>query len=231
MRTSRKSGLAALALALPLALAACSDDEPQGTAGASSTPSPGASPEVAISTLEGLMTELTVDQGFADALGRLGVTAGFLGSATTEDATATFPITGGSVSYFDPATGVRPFVDGSIEHEGSGISLAAGGSRLELEDFVVDPDSSVLTGTVSSGPDGGSTVADSANLFFLDGRSLEPLQVEGGTAVLEGAQVKLHPDAAQMLRNTFGTEEIPDYLPVGTSRITLSLPQGAAGEG
>ena len=56
----------------------------------------------------------------------------------------------------------------------SGLSLTAGGTVVELTDFVIDPGASVLTGTVSV--DGG-VAAEAAPLFSLDGRTLNPLQV------------------------------------------------------
>jgi len=45
---------------------------------------------------------------------------------------------------------------------------------------VVDPGASLPTGKVSVD---GAVAADSAPLFFLDGRTLEPLKTEGSTAV------------------------------------------------
>ena len=44
---------------------------------------------------------------------------------------------------------MRPFVQGIIDHEGSGLSLTAGDTTVELTDFVIDPGTSELTGTVS----------------------------------------------------------------------------------
>jgi hypothetical protein len=55
-----------------------------------------------------------------------------------------------------------------------GLSLTAGGTQVELTDFVIDPGASVLTGGVSVD---GEVAAEGAPLFFLDGRTLKPLQV------------------------------------------------------
>jgi hypothetical protein len=78
---------------------------------------------------------------------------------------------------------VSPFVQGERDHDGSGPSFAAGGKTVELTDFVSAPGASVLTATLSVG---GEVAAEDAPLFFLDGRTLNPLSVNGnGTAVLE----------------------------------------------
>jgi hypothetical protein len=91
---------------------------------------------------------------------------------------------------------VSPVVEGERDHDGSGLSLAAGGKAVELTDFVTDPGASVLTGTVSVD---GEVAAEDAPLFFLDGRTLNPLQVNhDGTAVLEGTTVKLKAEAAEL---------------------------------
>ena len=63
---------------------------------------------------------------------------------------------------------------GEFEHHSSGLSLTGGGKVVELTDFVIDPGASVLTGTVSVD---GEVAAEDAPLFFLDGRTLQPLQV------------------------------------------------------
>ena len=76
-----------------------------------------------------------------------------------------------------------------IDHDGSGLSLTGGGKTVELTDFEVDPGKSVLTGKVSVD---GKVAAESAPLFFLDGRTLKPLETnDNGTAELEGTTVKL----------------------------------------
>ena len=86
-------------------------------------------------------------------------------------------------------------MQGEIDHDGAGLSLTGGGKKVELTDFVVDPGASVLTGTVSVD---GEVAAQDAPLFFLDGRTLNPLEVnDDGTAVLEGTTVKLKAEAAR----------------------------------
>jgi hypothetical protein len=87
--------------------------------------------------------------------------------------------------FTGPGT-VSPFVQGERDHDGSGLSLVAGGKTVELTDFVIDPGASVLTATPSVN---GEVAAEDAALFFLDGRTLNPLSVNNhGTAVLERTQ-------------------------------------------
>ena len=84
----------------------------------------------------------------------------------------TFPITGGNVKYFDPTKSYRPYVQGEIDHMGSGISLSAGGKKVDLTNFVIDPgNNSHLSGDVSLN---GKSVVKGANLFRLDGTTLKP---------------------------------------------------------
>ena len=69
--------------------------------------------------------------------------------------------------------------------------------------------------------DGQEAAAD-APLFFLDGRTLEPLRAgRGGTAVLEGTTVKLKKEAADLLNETFGIQDLQEGLVIGVAKITL----------
>lgn len=83
--------------------------------------------------------QVTVD------LGSVGVTPGLLGSASVDEGAdalvVNFPITGGDL---DPAT-----LAGTIEHVGSGLSLTANGTTVNLTDFTIDTVASQLTGVVS----------------------------------------------------------------------------------
>ena len=203
--------------ALAFGVAACGDDEAEpATSQGGATPKPVAE----VRGLTGRMTEVTLDQGFVEALISLDVTPGPVGDAKISEAgVASFPITGGNVKYFTPGT-VDPFVQGIVDHDGSGLSLEAGGKEVELEDFDVDPGRSVLTGDVSV--DGKEAVAD-APLFFLDGRTLNPLQAgDDGTAVLEGTTVKLKQEAADLLNKTFGIDALEAGLVIGVAKITIN---------
>jgi hypothetical protein len=198
--------------ALALGAAACGDDEPQSAA----APKPVAK----VDQLTGRSTAVTLDGGFVSALQQLKLTPAPLGDASVSKAgVASFPITGGNVTYYKPGS-VSPYVQGEVDHDGSGLSLTGGGKTVELTDFVVDPGKSVLTGTVSVD---GKVAAESAPLFFLDGRTLNPLEVnDNGTAVLEGTTVKLKAEAAQLLNETFGVDALTEGLVIGVAKITIN---------
>jgi hypothetical protein len=101
-----------------------------------------------------------------------------------------------AVALFTGPGAVSPFVEGERDHDRSGLSLAAAGTTVDLTDFVTDPGTSVLTGTVSVD---GEVAAEDAPLFFLDGRTLNPLEMnDNGTAVLEGTTVKMEAEAADL---------------------------------
>ena len=201
-------------------LAACSTtaETPAESPSASeeaTTPEPIAS----IPALDGVDTQVTLDAGFVEALTTLGLTPGVLGTATLSDAgVLAFPITGGNVDYYDPEADYRPYVQGEIDHDGSGISLTAGDIVVELTDFRIDPGTSQLFGTVTAN---GEKVGDDIYIFNLDGSTLNPLATDAdGNAVLEGTTVLVSPDAAGLLNSTFGTDAVTDQLVVGIAKIT-----------
>ena len=206
------------AAVLALGVGACGSDssEPSGSSGSSEQTKP--KPVAEIPNVTGDTTKVTLDAGFVEALTSLKVTPGPVGEATiSKQGVATFPITGGNVTYYEPGS-VNPYVQGMLMHDGSGLSLAAGGKTVELTDFMVDPGKSVLTGTVTV--DGQEAAAD-APLFFLDGRTLEPLRSGEETAVLEGTTVKLKKEAADLLNETFGIQDLQEGLVIGVAKITL----------
>ncbi len=215
--TLRTPAALAAAAAVALGAAACrSDAKTSPTAAAFTGPKPAAE----VMNLTGKMTEVTLDAGFVKALTSLKVTPGPVGDATISKAgVASFPITGGNVKYYTPGT-VSPFVQGIINHDGSGLSLEAGGKKVDLENFNVDPGKSVLTGKVSVD---GKTAVPEAPLFFLDGRTLKALQANNdGTAVLEGTTVKLKQEAADLLNKTFGIKALKAGLVIGVAKITIN---------
>jgi hypothetical protein len=209
--------LATLATVAVLAggLAACGDDADTTAASATSKPEPIAQ----IDALSGRDTEVALDAGFVRALGTLKLAPAAVGEGKlTAAGVARFPITGGNVTYYEPGS-VAPFVQGEIDHDGSGLRLTGGGKTVDLTDFVVDPGASVLTGTVAVD---GEVAAESAPLFFLDGRTLQPLRSQGATAVLEGTTVKLKDEAATLLNDTFGTDALAGGLVIGVAKITVN---------
>ncbi len=225
LNLKKKSAVLALALALPLTLAACGSDD-EATTGSSTTQNQTEpTPAAAIDTLTGKQTAVTLDTGFLEGLTALKLTPATLGGAKLEGAVISFPITGGNVTYYDPASGVTPYVQGLINHDDSGLQLTgSNGKVVKLENFVVDPAESVLTGKVTVD---GAVFAESAPLFFLDGRTLNPLEVnaDAGTAVLEGTTVSLTKTAADALNMVFETDALAEFFTVGIAEITVDLPK------
>ena len=216
--------------ALAFSLAACastSDSESNNTApthpvNQTREPGPGESllPKASIPDLSnGVDTQVAVDASFVEALTTLGLTPGVVGTATFTDGTFSFPITGGHVDYYGPDSDIRPYVQGEIDHDGSGLSLTAGSTVVELTDFRIDPGESKLYGTVTAN---GAVAAEDAYLFNLWGGTLKPIQMEGTNAVLEGTTVHISPDAAALLNQTFNTDAVQDEMLVGVAKITAA---------
>ena len=235
MRMITKSAFALATSGLLVAsLAACSEpaaSSPSASASSSSAAAPASSaapdttptPLAAIPNLTGVHTQVTLDAGFLKALTSLKLTPGVVGTAKLSKAgVLTFPITGGNVKYYDPTKAYRPYVQGEIDHQGSGISLTAGSKKVELTNFVIDPgNNSHLSGDVSLN---GKSVVKGATLFTLDGSTLKPLTKDSdGNAVLEGTRVLVSPDAAALLNKTFGTTAVTDQLLVGIAKITAKI--------
>jgi hypothetical protein len=217
----RTPAVLAATAALALGATACGSDESSSSSSSGSSGSSQSTKPVAdIPSLTGKSTAVTLDAGFVDALTQLKLTPSPVGDATiSEQGIASFPITGGNVKYFKPGS-VSPYVQGEIDHDGSGLQLEGGGKTVRLTDFVVDPGASVLTGKVTVD---GEKAAASAPLFFLDGRTLEPRKTEpNGTAVLEGTTVKFKDESAQLLNETFGVDALKGGLEVGVAKITVN---------
>ena len=216
MRMMAAAGVAALALT----------GVGSGLAFAQSGPPPVAT----IPSLTGQSTSVKLYSGFTDALKSLDVTPAPTGTAKVADGSATFPITGGNVTVYKPGE-VTPYVQGMIMHDGSGLSLTKGGTKVTLENFVIDPGQpATLKGKVLAN---GSTVADSVTLFDLDGSTLKPISTDAsaGTATLTGTTVRLSSDAAAALDKAFGTDAIKGGTTVGIATIVVDLPGkgGSAG--
>jgi hypothetical protein len=207
--------LAAVAATIALGVSACGGDDAAST----DSPKPAATPVATIPALTGKDTAVALDAGFVQALGDLKLTPAPIGTAQiSKDGVASFPITGGNVTYYTPGT-KSPYVQGMIDHDGSGLSLTGGGKKVELTDFEVDPGKSVLTGKVTVD---GKVAAESAPLFFLDGRTLKPLETGDGVAVLEGTTVKLKQEAADLLNQTFGVDALKGGFVIGVAKITVN---------
>ena len=214
----------ALVAAASMSMAACGSSSDSSTASSSSSSAKVSAPKpvASIDSLTGNDTQVTLDQGFVDALTTLKLTPGVVGTAKLTDGALIFPITGGNVTVFKPGQ-VSPYVIGQIQHEGSGLSLAAGGTKVELTNLNVDPGVSRVYGDVTVN---GKVAASSAYLFKLDGRTLNPLQSGSGTATLEGTKVEISPVAAPVLNKVFKTDAVKAGLLVGIAKITVSTTPG-----
>jgi hypothetical protein len=221
-RTKRIGAGLAAAAALSISLAACSSGSDSGSSSSSSSssstaPKP-AKPLASIDALTGKDTAIALDKGFTDALTALKLTPGVVGTAKLTGGSLVFPITGGNVTYYKPGT-ASPYVIGQIQHTGSGLSLAAGGTKVQLLNLNVDPGVSRVYGDVVVN---GKVAAQSAYLFKLDGRTLKPLQAAGSTAILEGTKVEISDVAAPLLNKTFKTDAVKPGLLVGIAKITVN---------
>jgi hypothetical protein len=222
----KRTAAVAMTAGLALTLAACGGDDATSTddGGSAAGAASSAEPAAQIDQLSGEQTAVVLDPAFLEGITGLGLTPGMIGSGTLDGDTGTvaFPITGGNVTYFDPASGVDPYVQGLIEHEGSGLSLTgADGTVVALENFEVDPEESLLYGKVSVD---GEVFAERADIFFLDGSTLNPLRPgdEPDTAVLQGTTVSLTETAADALNTVFGTDALVEFFPVGVAEITVN---------
>ena len=217
----KKSAALTLGLGLTLGLAACgsNDDEVGVEAGPAA-----AEPVAELTDLTGESTAVELDPAFLEGITGLMLTPATLGGATLEGATLSFPITGGSATYYEPGSR-DPYVESEINHDDSGLSLTGSdGTVVELENFVVDAGTSMLTGLVTVD---GEVFAESAPLFFLDGSTLNPLDTESspGQGILEGTTVSLTQTAADALNMVFETTALAEFFKVGIAEITLTLPK------
>lgn len=132
----------------------------------------------------------------ADLAG-LGLTPGITGTASLisgSPLTVGFPITGGSL---DSALG------GFILHEGSGVSLTAGGNLLTLSNFIIDTVSQRILGDAALN---GTSLADDLSLFSFDLSSVTPAQLTN----LDAPALALFftPGAAGALTQVFGAPDL-----------------------
>jgi hypothetical protein len=129
--------------------------------------------------------------------------------------TLDFPITGGNVTVY-PKGSIDPYVQGKINHDGSGINFAGAGKSLTVQNFVVDPGTSMLTAQVKEMNNA------EVPLFFLDGTDLQISMDAQGHAKLDGTKVKLTDQAAQALNTTFGVQAFKPMMQIGIAHITAA---------
>ena len=176
-----------------------------------------------IKKLTGQSTSVKLDPTFIAALGTLKLTPAPTGTAKFDASTGTitFPITGGNAKVYKKGK-VTPYVQGAIQHNGSGLSLTGGATKVTLQNFVVDPgNNSKLTGEVLAN---GKVAVKSAKLFDLDGSTLKPITVNSstGVATLTGTTVKISADAAKLLNTTFKTTAVKAGTTVGIATLLVN---------
>jgi hypothetical protein len=213
MRVTTKvlTGVSALGLAATMTACSSSDKKPVGE----------------FKTLSGNSTTVVLDPGFISALTSLKLTPGTFGTAKIQkagsDTDAVFPITGGNAKIYKKGD-VTPYVQGEVDHDGSGLTLAAGGTTVTIKNFVIHPgNNSNLTGEVDVTSGGKTAVAaKSLKLFDLDGSTLKtPTISKAGIATLSGTTIYLSAEAAKALNGVFKTNALAggQKVKIGTAVI------------
>jgi hypothetical protein len=147
-------------------------------------------------SLVGEETVLVLDPSTAEVLAENDVTVEPIDPAAPSGDGIGFPITGGEVDAESLA--------GTIEHSG-GLRFSAGGTEVELTDFVVDTNAGTLTATAGDA----ELRTLSLDLAGLD-RSMDDEVI-----VARGIEASLTADAANALNDAFGVDLFERGLPMG----------------
>lgn len=219
MKLSKRLIAAVGAGAVVLALTACSSKS-NNTTNAKAA-SAGQAPNGAIGGLTGVSTTVDLDTSTAMVLQQNKVTVAPVAPATAAAQNGTtavsFPITAGYVALYPHDQ--LPFARGILTHSG-GLTFSAGGKTLTATDFIVNPGSSVLTGTV-----GGNSVP----LLDLDGSKVQVSNDAQGQVHLDGTVAKLSQQAADALNQTFGVTLFKQGIPLGVVHIVAKGSKGETG--
>jgi hypothetical protein len=220
-KSARPIAASLVAGALAIGVSACGSSttgSASGGSGASSSPSAASTaPILTVPKLTGVETSVTLDAQLLPTLTSLKVTPAPTGTGTLTKpggaATLNFPITGGNVTIYKKGA-VSPYVQGIVHHQGSGVSLTAGGKTLTVENFDVDPGKSLLTAQVKEMNDA------SIPLFFLNGTDLQitPPGADG-VAKLDGTKVELTAEAADAINKYFGVSAFKQGILFGIAHI------------
>lgn len=213
MKVSRGIGAVAIAVSIGFAAAGCGSSKASPTASPSTSSASVADTVTAIPDLTGQGTTVSLNPAVLSALTSLGVKPSTYGTATLSGDNITFPITSGYAEIHSDKSFKPGYVIGSIEHDGSGLTLTKGAKSITLENFVVDPGNSMLYATVGGKPD--------IPIAVLDGSNLQ-VSIVGGTVHLDGTKVDLTQTAATALDQTFGTTAITAGLNLGTAHIAAT---------
>jgi hypothetical protein len=188
--------LAALAV-VALVFAACGDDDSDTT----TTDDAAAATTLA---LNGEETVLALDSKTAKVLEQNDVSVAPIDPASAGNAGISFPITGGEVDSESLA--------GTIDHSG-GLTFSAGGTDVELTDFVIDTAVGTLTASL---PDGTELVTLDVDLTGLERTD------ESGAIVLTGIVTTLSEDAAAALNDAFSVKLFEGGLAIGDVTVTAT---------
>ncbi len=180
---------------------------------ATGTPGPKGTPTSQFLNLSGVDTTVTLDPGTLKVLTDNKVTPTPIAPATVapsgSDTNATFPITQGFVSVFP--TSDPNFIRGAFSHSG-GLKFTAGGTSVDLTDFVVNPGDSTLTATVNGG--------GAAQILDLDGSALKVSTDSSGNTKLDGTIAKLSQVGADALNKAFKVSIFKQGIVLGVVHVT-----------
>jgi hypothetical protein len=162
----------------------------------------------AATPLSGGKTLLKLDNDTATALSDAGVGVKATGPAIGPAGSTVFafPIVGGEVN--------KEQLSGRIVHSG-GLAFTAGGKRLVVQRFVINPGSGVLTAKVA-----GSGVR--VPLLRL-GAATGGVRVAPGLLVLRDVNARLSAQAAEALNQTFDTNLFEAGLPIGKATVIARI--------
>ncbi|ADP82156.1 hypothetical protein [Pseudofrankia inefficax] len=217
MRVRYLATSAVLAGSLTVGLAACGSSSGSGASPARATSS-SPTPAATIASVNGVDTAVAVEPATLAALKSLGVAVAPSGTGTLTSQygpTLVFPITGGNVTIY-PKGQVSPYVQGILHHDGSGLTFTGNGKTLTVDNFDVNPGTSLLTAEVVQ--------MNNARvpLFNLDGTDLSITKDAQGRAKLDGTKVELTSTAAGALNSTFGVTAFEAGMLIGIAHITAS---------
>jgi hypothetical protein len=189
--------------ALAFGVAACGGDDDGAEAGDAADATMTEEAEAQVVSLTGQETVLVLDPDTAEVLTQNDVTVEPIDPAAPSGDGIGFPITGGEVDVDSLA--------GTIDHSG-GLRFSAGGTEVELTDFVVDTVEGTLTAT-----------AGDAELptLSLDLSGLER-SMDGDVIVASGIDASLTGDAANALNDAFGVDLFERGLPIGEVTVNAA---------
>ena len=151
-------------------------------------------------------TGVALSDGFTGALASLGVDLDLIGPTRIRRGLVRFPIPAGALDLDTLA--------GDIFHKG-GISLSAGGTTVDLFNFVIDTTTvPVLTGMVVVNGD----VVGRVPLFNL-GLTEGPTVGYFGILRLDGVELTLNVAAADALNAIFSVDAFAEGFGIGTARV------------